>query len=118
MDRRLFLSLLAWLTAPAPARAGLTPSVSRRLCLVNAHTGERFSGPYRDGNGAIAEAMSDLSVFLRDFHTGATISIDVAVVDFLANVMDAVGAVCATVLSAYRTPETNEMLARTTFGVR
>jgi len=31
--------------------------------------------------------------------------------------MDAVGATQATVLSAYRTRETNAMLARTTFGV-
>jgi uncharacterized protein DUF882 len=61
--------------------------------------------------------MSDLSIFLRDFHCGAIIPIDVGLVDFLTNVMDAVGAPRATVLSAYRTPETNEMLARTTFGV-
>src|SRR6202035_5170025 len=42
---------------------------------------------------------------------------DVAALDFLAATMDAVGAPRATVLSAYRTPETNAMLARTTFGV-
>jgi hypothetical protein len=42
---------------------------------------------------------------------------DIGVVDFLASVMDAVGATQATVLSAYRTRETNAMLARTTFGV-
>jgi uncharacterized protein YcbK (DUF882 family) len=118
MDRRLFISLLAWLAAvPAPARAELTPPVSRRLSLVNAHTGESFSGPYRNEDGPITEAMNDLSIFLRDFHCGATIPIDVGLVDFLANVTDAVGATCATVLSAYRTPETNEMLAQTTFGV-
>ncbi len=37
--------------------------------------------------------------------------------DFLASVLDAVGATRATVLSAYRTPETNAMLARTMLGV-
>ena len=42
---------------------------------------------------------------------------DVGVIDFLADVLDAVGATRATILSAYRTPETNAMLARTTFGV-
>ena len=61
--------------------------------------------------------MDDLSVFLRDHHSGAKIAIDIAVVDFLGSVMDAVGATRATVLSAYRTRETNAMLARTTFGV-
>jgi len=116
MDRRLFMSLMAWLAAmPTAVRAA--PSGLRRLSLVNAHTGETFSGPYRNDDGPIADAMNDLSVFFRDFHCGASIPMDVGVVDFLANVMDAVGAESATVLSAYRTPETNAMLALTTFGV-
>src|SRR5712671_5275549 len=50
-------------------------------------------------------------------HSGATIAIDIGVLDFLASVMDSVGATSATILSAYRTRETNAMLARTTFGV-
>ena len=50
--------------------------------------------------------MSDLSMFLRDFHSAAVIAIDVEVIDFLAAVMDAVDAQNASILSAYRTPET------------
>jgi hypothetical protein len=61
--------------------------------------------------------MADLSVLLRDFRSSATIGIDVAVIDFLAAIMDAVGVQSAGILSAYRTPETNARLARTTFGV-
>ena len=119
MDRRVFLSfLLAALSAPAIARAALAPPPEpRRLRLVNAHTGETFDGAYRDDAGPIPAAMEDLSSFLRDFHSGETIEYDVAVLDFLADVMAAAGAREATVLSAYRTRETNEMLARTTFGV-
>jgi uncharacterized protein YcbK (DUF882 family) len=119
MDRRVFLSLLsAALATPAVARAcaPLIPTL-RRLKLVNAHTGETFNGPYRDGDGPIAAAMEDLSIFLRDHHSGEKIEYDVGVLDFLAAVMEAVGAPQATVLSAYRTRATNEMLARTTFGV-
>ena len=89
----------------------------RRLNLVNVHTGETFDGPYRDDTGPIGVAMEDLSMFLRDHHSGEKIAMDIGVVDFLASVMDAVGATQATVLSAYRTRETNAMLARTTFGV-
>ena len=40
-----------------------------------------------------------------------------AVLDFVADIMAAVGQTRATILSAYRAPETNAMLARTTFGV-
>ncbi|HEX3954192.1 MAG TPA: DUF882 domain-containing protein [Stellaceae bacterium] len=103
---------------PSIARAALPPPLPlRRLRLRNAHTGENFDGPYRDDLGPIEAAMDDLSYFLRDHHSGERIDIDVGVVDFLAAVMDAVGVASATVLSAYRTRETNAMLARTTFGV-
>ncbi|MBV9014993.1 MAG: DUF882 domain-containing protein [Alphaproteobacteria bacterium] len=118
MHRRLFLALAAgWLTLPLTARAAPAPAPLRRLRLSNAHTGETFDGPFRDDTGPIKEAMAELSVFLRDHHSGETIAIDVGVLDFLAGVMDAVGATKATVLSAYRTRETNAMLAKTTFGV-
>jgi uncharacterized protein YcbK (DUF882 family) len=106
------------LATPRLARAVPTaPAGLRRLKLFNAHTGESFDGPYRDDQGPITLAMEDLSYFLRDHHSGERIAIDVGVVDFLAAVMDGVGATQATVLSAYRTRETNAMLARTTFGV-
>ena len=61
--------------------------------------------------------MEELSLFLRDFHSGEQIGIDVTVLDFLAGVMQAVGQQQATILSAYRTPETNAKLSHTHFGV-
>src|SRR5437868_7463102 len=118
MDRRLFLALASgWLAAPRLALTWPAPAPLRRLRLANVHTGESFDGPFRDDVGAISQAMADLSVFLRDHHSGETIAIDIGVLDFLASVMDAVGATRATILSAYRTRETNAMLAKTTFGV-
>ena len=123
IGRRVFLAWAAGalagggLAMPLPARAVPGPAPLRRLRLANAHTGENFDGPFRDDTGPIKQAMADLSVFLRDHHSGETIAIDVGVLDFLASVMDVVGATKATVLSAYRTRETNAMLARTSFGV-
>ncbi len=122
MNRRLILSMAAgwaaWpLALPGTARAVPRPPLLRRLRLVNAHTGETFNGAYRDATGPIPQAIADLCVFLRDFHCGARTEMDVGVLDFLADVLDAVGETQATILSAYRTPETNAMLARTTFGV-
>ena len=102
---------------PLPARAGPAVAPLRRLRLVNAHTGESFDGPFRDDVGPIAVALAELSELLRDHHSGEKTAIDVGLLDFLANVMNAVGAKRATVLSAYRTRETNAMLARTHFGV-
>ena len=120
MNRRSFLSLGAgFVIVAASSRARALPLAPalRRLSLINAHTGETFAGPYRDDRGPIPDAVHELGHFLRDFHCGAETAIDVAVLDFLAAVMNAVGATRATVLSAYRTPETNAMLARTMFGV-
>ena len=118
MNRRRLLAIIAGCTAwPVAARAMPRPPALRRLKLVNAHTGETFDGAYRDDNGPIRRVVEELCVFLRDFHCGATTQMDVGVLDFLAGVLDAVGAAKATILSAYRTPETNAMLARTMFGV-
>ena len=118
MDRRLFLAAVAGLvTAPGAAFAMPVPSGPSRISLLNAHTGESFSGSYRDANGPIASAMTDLDAFLRDFHSGSETKMDVGVIDFLAAVLGAVGETKATILSAYRTPATNAMLARTMFGV-
>lgn len=119
MDRRLLLSLIAGTAAlPHLARAvPLPPPQPHRLRLINQHTGEQFSGIYRDDNGPIPRVMEELSWFLRDFHSETRIDIDVGVVDFLSGVMLAVGELSATILSAYRTPQTNAMLAKTHFGV-
>jgi uncharacterized protein YcbK (DUF882 family) len=99
------------------ARAVAEPSVSRRLKLKNAHTGETFEGLYRDADGPIPAAMADLAVLLRDHHVNKIGPVHVETLDFLADVMAAVGVTPATILSAFRTPETNAKLAATYFGV-
>jgi uncharacterized protein YcbK (DUF882 family) len=119
MNRRLFLSMIAGCAAcPSVARAVVRPPLAlRRLRLVNAHTGETFEGAYRNDKGPIDRVIDELCIFLRDHHSGERTQIDVGVIDFLADVLDSVGETRATILSAYRTAETNAMLARTNFGV-
>jgi uncharacterized protein YcbK (DUF882 family) len=114
--RRFLLGATGFLSAPS-LRAAPMASGLFRLRLVDAHTGTTFDGVYRDARGPIARVMDELCVFLRDQHSGRLTSIDVGVIDFLANVMAATGQTSAIVLSAFRTQETNAMLARTTFGV-
>jgi uncharacterized protein YcbK (DUF882 family) len=119
MNRRRFLAGAIGLASAPVCGAYAVPAVSggSRLRLVDAHTGTTFDGVYRDANGPIAWVMDELCVFLRDQHSGRMTNIDVGVIDFLADVMAATGQTSAVVLSAFRTPETNAMLARTTFGV-
>ena len=97
---------------------GIIPRVpTRRLHLKHAHTGEVFSGPYRDNLGPIPEAMEDLAIFLRDHHENVVGPIYIETLDFLADVIESSGHRQATVLSAYRTKKTNAMLATRIFGV-
>jgi len=119
MNRRRFLLRAAGLLSAIPYRGWATPVASGwlRLRLTDAHTGATFDGAYRDANGPIARVMDELGVFLRDQYSGRMTNIDVGVIDFLASVMAATGQTSAVVLSAFRTQETNALLARTTFGV-
>src|SRR5271165_4651328 len=118
MNRRSFLLRAAGLLgAPSSAFAMPVTSGGVRLRLLDAHTGATFDGVYRDGKGPISRVMDELCVFLRDHHSGGMINFDVGVIDFLADVMAATGQTSAMVLSAFRSLETNAMLARTTFGV-
>jgi len=93
------------------------PSLPRRLNLANANTGEVFNGPYRDANGPLPDAMVDLARFLRDHHADKIGPVDVDALDLLADILEAVGETKATVLSAFRTPETNQMLMKRGLGV-
>ena len=93
------------------------PTPARRLHLRNEHTGETFNGLYRDAVGPLPDAMADLAKVLRDHRANKVGPIDVGTLDFLADIMEAVGQGKATVLSAFRTPETNAKLARKGLGV-
>ena len=119
MNRRRFLLGAAGLLSAPPLSAHAVPMASGpfRLRLLDAHTGATFDGSYRDASGPIARVMDELYVFLRDHHSGRIVNIDVGVIDFLADIMAATGQTSAVVLSAFRSHETNAMLARTTFGV-
>jgi uncharacterized protein YcbK (DUF882 family) len=90
-----------------PARRAASAAVG------NAHTGETFDGAYRDDQGPIEGVIGELCIFFRDHHSGQKTQMEVGVIDFLADVLDAVGETKATILSAYRSAETNAMLART-----
>lgn len=94
-----------------------TPSTPRRLSLRHAHTGETFTGLYRDNVGPLPDAMIDLSFFLRDHREDVRGPMFVETLDFLADVISQSGVTGATVLSAYRTPQTNAKLATKYFGV-
>jgi uncharacterized protein YcbK (DUF882 family) len=117
LHRRRDLLLATGLCILVPTGMARSAVAPRRLKLKNVNTGETFDGPYRDESGPIPDAIADLAHFLRDHHVNKVGPIDVGTLDLLADVMDAVGQSTASVLSAYRTPETNAKLRATMFGV-
>lgn len=95
-------------------RAGST----RRVTLFNAHTNESLSATYfRDGNYR-SDAMAELNQFMRDWRVGQITRMDPSVFDILAALQRLAEARQPMILlSGYRTPQTNAMLARTNEGV-
>jgi uncharacterized protein YcbK (DUF882 family) len=112
----LFAGDLLLTAGPASALPNVAPGALRRLSLKNSHTGESFDGTYRDQHGPIAEAMIDLAVLLRDHHADKVGPVDVAALDFLAEVMGATSQTKAVILSAYRTKATNRKLIAAGFN--
>ena len=116
--RRGLLAGAAALVAGAAAWAAAPPApiALRRLALVRADNGERFDGPFRDGAGHDVGALGEFAHFMRDRHVARMAPIDPALLDFLADVLVAVGAQEAILLSGYRAPETEARIATTRFA--
>jgi uncharacterized protein YcbK (DUF882 family) len=107
--------------SPASARGSFFPPSAirphpRRLSLVSAHTGERFSGIYAEGDHVDSEALVRLNELLRDYRTGEVRSIDPALIELIGRIQARIGQPLQ-VLSGYRSAESNRLLRRTRRGV-
>lgn len=103
----------------------LTPSLAqeivnneRQLSFYHTHTGNTLQVTYfRDGEYVVS-ALDDLNDFLRDFRTGDAVPMDPAVFDVLYEIQQVSGSTGTfQVISAYRSPKTNEMLRGNSSGV-
>jgi uncharacterized protein YcbK (DUF882 family) len=107
--------LLACLPA-TPARAA--GAESRRLVLLNTHTRETLESIYwRDGRHVPSE-LGRLDWVFRDHRTGSVLPIDVRLFDLLHELAREAGVEARyQIISGYRTPATNAMLAARSDGV-
>ena len=94
-------------------------SRERHLRLYHTHTGERIDVVYRRGDAYDADGLRALESYLKDFRTGDARSFDPKLFDVLADLAEAAGKPEGEfhVISAYRSPKTNEMLRGRTTGV-
>jgi len=90
----------------------------RRLSFYHTHTSEKLSVTYYENEQYVAAALEELNHFLRDFRTGEATEMDPGVFDILLDVQLNSGSTgIFHVISAYRSPATNEMLRSKSGGV-
>ena len=90
----------------------------RRLTLKNLHTPEVLDVVYRRGDQYMPEALSQVEVALRDYRTGDRHQIDPQLLDILYEVAQGIGVdPVFSVISGYRSPQTNAMLHERSAGV-
>ena len=122
MSRRQFLKLGAIATAaaafPATVSARARLPAERTLSFYNIHTGEYLRTAYWAQGGYTAGAMEEINYLLRDYRTGEIKTIDPNLLDVLYAVNKLVRSNDPFhVVSGYRSPATNAMLAARSNGV-
>ncbi|AHM05283.1 exported protein [Roseibacterium elongatum DSM 19469] len=123
-SRRAILRAFAATTiAAAPVMANATGFLRgagdvRRLRMYNGRAGESLNMIYWIEGEYIAPALEEINYFMRDWRTDGVHEISVRTIDIMSaahNLMDT--SEPYTLLSGYRSPETNAMLRRRSSGV-
>ncbi|OIQ91049.1 peptidase M15 [mine drainage metagenome] len=122
LSRRNFLALTAAASASTliatPAQAALRTHMERIIHLHNIHTGESLRTVYWHDGRYRTSALRQLNHLLRDHYSGAVHVMDPHVIDVLAALQHRVaGNKPLQIVSGYRTPQTNAMLASLSDGV-
>ena len=121
LSRRDFVRMVATAVplafAPSVAAAALTTE-TRALRFLHTHTGEHLELEYFSRGEYLPDALSTLNRFMRDFRTGDVHDIDPGLLDLLHNVRGLTDSRRPfEVISAYRSPATNDMLRHKSEGV-
>jgi uncharacterized protein YcbK (DUF882 family) len=123
MSRRYFLKL-GLLTVAASAASPIVASArthlypERSLAFYNIHTGEHLQVAYWTEGNYHAGALDEINYLLRDYRTGQVKAIDPSLLDLLNSVNHVLKSPQPFhVVSGYRSPETNAMLAEASNGV-
>jgi len=83
----------------------------RQLSFYHTHTGKRLQIVYARDGEYVPAALDEINRFLFDFRTGDKAEMDPQLLDLIYEVRKALGSNATyQVVSAYRSPKTNEML--------
>jgi len=90
----------------------------RRLSFFHTHTHETLEVTYSVGGEYVESALDEINDFLADFRTGDEIVIDPLLLDLIYDVRASLNSNGTyEVISAYRSPKTNEKLRSKSSGV-
>ena len=114
--RRRFLGLAATVAAGclgAPVSARARSVAERSLSFYNIHTGESLKTVYWADGWYVEEGLKEIDWHLRDYRTGQIKQIDLRLLNLLHDLRGVLDTKHAySVISGYRSPETNAARAR------
>lgn len=122
VSRRGFLNKLggigAGLMLAPTVSLAKTEARERKISFRHLHTGERLNATYWADGAYVDDELSRINWLLRDFRNDQRTQIDPDLLDILYRIGRRLDTKSAFhVISAYRSPETNEMLIRKGHGV-
>ena len=90
----------------------------RQLSFYHTHTGQSLDVVYYENGEYVGSALDEINRFLKDFRTGDVAEMDPKLLDILHDVRNELGSEeTYEVISAYRSPKTNDMLRSKSGGV-
>jgi uncharacterized protein YcbK (DUF882 family) len=90
----------------------------RRIALANLHTAERLEIEFFKNGAYVPEALTAIEILLRDFRSGEKHPMDPQLMDYLVDVAATAGVdPVFSVISGYRSPQTNANLRDKSTGV-
>jgi len=99
------------LASVATVSQGKLVNDARQLSFYHTHTGKRLDVVYSRDGAYVLSALDEINHFLFDFRTGDKAEMDPQLLDLIYEVRESLGSDGTyQVVSAYRSPKTNEML--------
>ncbi len=99
------------LASIASLSQGTAAPGSRELSFYHTHTGKHLNVVYWRNGDYVDSALDDINAFLSDFRTGDEVEMDPQLLDLIYDVRESLGSDGTyQIISAYRSPRTNEML--------
>jgi len=110
------IGLLATVTVAPPTN--VRAADARQLSFYHTHTRQSLDVVYYENGEYVDFALAEINRFLKDFRTGDMAEMDPKLLDLLHDVRNELGSdETFEVISAYRSPRTNDMLRSNSSGV-